>query len=84
MNIVKHILFLYVGASFEYMPRSGIAMSSGNIMFNFLRNHQTDFHSCCTSLQSHQQCTRVPLSPHPLSHLLSPEFLILDILTGVS
>ena len=43
MNIVKHISFLYVGASFEYMPRSGIAMSSGNIMFNFLRNRQTDF-----------------------------------------
>jgi hypothetical protein len=29
---------LYVGASSGYMPRSGIAGSSGNTMSNFLRN----------------------------------------------
>jgi hypothetical protein len=34
-------------------------------------------------LQSHQQWRNVPLSPHPRQHLLSPEFLILAILTGV-
>jgi hypothetical protein len=65
------------------MPRSGIAGSSGRTMFNFLRNCQTDFQSGCTSLQSHQQWRSVPLSPHPRQHLLSSEFLILAILTGV-
>ena len=83
MNIVEHVSLLYVGASFGYMPRRGKAGSSGSAMSNFLRNLQTDFWSGCTSLQSHQQWRSIPLSPHPREHLLSPEFLILAILTGV-
>jgi hypothetical protein len=83
VNIVEHVSLLQVGASSGYMLRSGIAGSSGSTMSNFLRNHQTDFQSGCTSLQSHQQWRSVPLSPHPCQHLLSPEFLILAILTGV-
>jgi hypothetical protein len=34
-------------------------------------------------LQFHQQWRSVPLSPYPRQNLLSPEFLILAILTGV-
>jgi hypothetical protein len=82
INIVEHVSLLY-GASFGYMPRSGIGGSSGSIMSNFLRNHQTDFQSGNTSLQSHQQWRSVLLSSHPHQHLLSPEFLILAILIGV-
>jgi hypothetical protein len=83
MNIVQYVFLLPVGTSSGPMPRRGIAGSSGITMSIFLRNHQTAFHSGCTSLQSHQQWRSVPLSPHPRQHLLSPEFLILAILTGV-
>ena len=83
MNILEHVSSLPVGTSSGYMPRRGIAGSSGSTMSSFLRNRQTDFQSGCTSLQSHQQWRSVPLSPHPRQHLLSPEFLILAILTGV-
>jgi hypothetical protein len=83
MNIVEHVSFLPVGTSSGYMPRRGVAGSSGSTMSNFLRNRQTDFQSGCTSLQSHQKWWSVPLCPHPHQHLLSPEFFILAILIGV-
>ena len=83
MNIVEHVFLLPVGTSSGYMPRRGIAGSSSSTMSNFLRNLQTDFQSGCTSLQFYPQWRSVPLSPHPHQYLLSPEFLILAILTGV-
>ena len=83
MNIVEHVSLLYVVASFAYMPRISISRSSGKTISNFLRNCHIDFQSGCTSLQSHQQWRSVPLSPHPLQHVLSPAFLILAILIGV-
>ena len=83
MNTVEQMSLWYECASFGYMPKSGIAGSWDRLIPNFMRNHQTDFQSGCTSLHSHQQWRSVPLTPHPLQHKLSSVFLILAFLTGV-
>ena len=83
MNIVEHVPLWHGRASFGYIPKTGIAGSSGRSISSFLRNLQIDFQSGCSSLQSHQQWRSVPLSPHPHQHVLSPEVLSLAILIGV-
>ena len=52
INMVEHVSLLDIGATFGYMPRSGIAGFLGRTMSNFLRNRQTDFQSGCTSEQA--------------------------------
>jgi hypothetical protein len=53
MKIVEHVPLWDGGTSFGYIPKSGIAGSSGRSIPNFLRNLQIDFQSGCTSLLSH-------------------------------
>jgi hypothetical protein len=72
-----------VSQSFGCIPKSGIAGSNGRSMFNFLSSLQIFFQSGCTSLHSHQQCKKVPFSPHLRQHLLLVVLLMMAILTGV-
>ena len=83
INKIEHVPLWHGGASLGYMPKSGISGSSGRSISNFLRKLQIDFQSGCTTLWFHQQWRSVPLSLHPLQHVLSPVVLILAILIGV-
>ena len=77
--IFLNFFFLF----FECIFRSRINGSYGCSTCSFLKKCHTVFHSDGTNLHSHQQCMKVPFSPHPHQHLLFVFIVMTVILTGV-
>ena len=75
--IIERFIILWI------YPNNEIAGSNGISISRSLRNCYTVFHNGWTNLHTHQQCKSIPISPHPLQHLLSPYILMIAILTGI-
>ena len=50
---------------FWLMPIAGAARACANSTFTVSGNCHIASHGPCSVLRSHQQCTRLPVSPHP-------------------
>ena len=74
-------IFLSLGRKIFFDSWKRIVGLYSNSMFKLFRNYQTVFQSGI--LHTHQQCTRVLISPHPRQYLLVSGFFIIAIRVGM-
>lgn len=83
MNVhIQVFVWTYAFFSLRQIPKSGMALSYGRLCLSIL-NHKIVFQVVMSFYIYHQQCMRVPVTPHLCQQLIWSVFLILVILISV-
>ena len=73
-----------MGCFFFFNICPGVKLLDSGSIFFFFCGTSTLFSIVAAPIHiPHQQCTKVPFSPHPLQHVLLVVFLMMAILMGV-